>query len=131
MTLLTKERRRTVGWMFVGLCAGVVMALVITWVASTSKSSSKTADLAQAIRDTQKTNTAVNSTNTQLLEIIHSCLTPGQPCFQEAQRQRAMTAASNKRVVIAAVTCAATIPNPTVPTVGACVQAFLASDSAR
>lgn len=131
MTVLTKEHRRTMGWAFVGVCAGLVVVLLITLVAGISRSSNKSAALAQAIRDTQKSNTALAITNGQLLEIIHSCLTPGQPCYQQAQQQRAMTARDSRRVVVAAVTCAVVTPNPTVQTVGACVQASLAGDHAN
>lgn len=122
MTALTKERRRTIGWAFVGVCAGIVVVLLITVVVNTSKT-------VTTIRATQKTNTAVNSTNSQLLEIIHSCLTPGQPCYQQGIQQRAATAQDTKHLVIAVVTCAFTLPQVNATTVNGCVDDQLASAS--
>ncbi len=37
---------------------------------------------------------------------IHSCVTPGEPCFRRAQRQTAGAVASINRVVILAAACA-------------------------
>lgn len=130
MTVLTKERRRTAGWVFVGICVGSVVVLVLTVVVNTSRSSSKTVDLAQAIRTTQKSNTALNTTNTQLLQIIHSCLTPGQPCYQAGQAQRAQTAKGTQRSAAAAAACAASLPDPTYRAVYRCARAALAHDHA-
>lgn len=39
-------------------------------------------------------------------DAIHSCVTPGEPCFQQAQRQTAGAVASINRVVILAAACA-------------------------
>jgi hypothetical protein len=124
MTGLTKERRRVALHVLAGSCAGLLIVLVITVLVSTSQSSSKSADLAQAIRDTQKTNTALNTTNAKLLHQvadlsrrIHSCTTPGKPCHDRSQHQLATTVtglnASTQRAAAASAACAATIHDPT------------------
>jgi hypothetical protein len=44
--------------------------------------------------------------NQQLLQTIRSCTTPGEPCFQAAQKRTGDAVANINRVVILAAACA-------------------------
>lgn len=91
----------------------------------------RTSGVVTAIRGTQVTNTSVNKTNQSLLQIIHSCLTPGQPCYQQGQKQRASTAKGNARASSAAAACAVELPDPTYHAVYRCVKEHLAPKGNR
>ena len=50
------------------------------------------------IRGTQKN-------NTELLKLVKSCTTPGQPCYERGQQQTAGAVATINRVVVLAAAC--------------------------
>jgi hypothetical protein len=55
---------------------------------------------------------------------VHSCVTPGEGCFERAQHQTATVVAGltagNQRAAAAAASCAVTLPHPTFPAVYRC-----------
>jgi hypothetical protein len=67
-------------------------------------------------------------------DTIASCTTPGQPCFERAQRQTGQAVASINRVVILAAACAVGRTGTVVEiqtAIQACVINRLAADQAK
>lgn len=120
--------RRQIAWFALGAAlAGVVLALVFAVFTSASKSTE--------IRDSQqknsplinKTNRAVQNTN-KALRIVQGCTTPGERCYERAQRQTADAVSNINRVVIIAAACASEPGTHSVEEIQACVIARLADE---
>lgn len=75
-----------------------------------------TADAAKSAQDTA--------------EAIHSCVTPGEPCFERAQRQTADAVSNINRVIIAAAACAVG-QTGTRADIQSAIQACVIDDLAR
>jgi hypothetical protein len=57
----------------------------------------------------------------QVLDLIQSCTTPGQPCYDDSQKRTAGAIRSINQVTITAAFCAAHNPAATVPKLHTCI----------
>lgn len=103
-------RYRRLGWLAVGLLIGVVVTQIITATLRTS----------QMVRS-----------NSEVLETVKSCTTPGRECYERSRRQTATAVASINTITILAAACADRNPGD-VKKIEACVRReFAASERAR
>lgn len=108
---------RALGWVLVSLC---VLALVITVVSSTVISANNTETIRQA-----------QQTNTETLDLIKSCTTPGRKCFNEGQERTGKAVGSINKITVYAATCADRPGWQDVAEIEACIRAKLARNAAR
>ena len=108
---------RTLGWVLVGLS---IAALIVTVVASVLVS----ANNSEAIRSAQRT-------NTETLELIRSCTTPGKPCFDEGQKRTGEAVGTINQVSVFAAACADAPKRQSVKEIEACVRDRLEKAAAK
>jgi hypothetical protein len=106
--MLSTPRRRQAMWFVLGL-------LVAMLAMSTLYSIQRTAVLAEAIRENQKSGRAV-------LDRVNNCTTPGRKCFDDGQRRTANAVGDITQASIYASYCAAREPGQTVAEIQACVM---------
>jgi hypothetical protein len=87
-------------------------------------------------RGTLLSATAAAEAARETAESIHSCVTPGESCYERSQRQQAGAVADINRVVILAAACAVDLPDnlPILQRqtqIQACVINGLARENAR
>lgn len=91
---------------------GVLVALLAM---STLYSIQRTATLAEAIRENQKSGRAV-------LDRVNDCTTPGRRCFDQGQKRTANAVGDITQASIYASYCAAREPGQTVAEIQRCVM---------
>lgn len=124
---------RNLGWAFVYALVGLVVVLALLTLARVNQ-------VTDAIRGSQtqkapllaQTNRAAHAAERGTRR-IEACTTPGRACYDRSQRQLAQVIAGltegNRRSAAAAAACAATLPDPSFPTVYRCVLRQLATDA--
>lgn len=91
-------KRMRVAWAVVGVMGGLcVIVVVVAILVSATKST--------AIRDTQVTNTQLLENTGATLELIQSCTTPGEPCYDDGQKRTAAAVGDINRVIVLAAAC--------------------------
>ena len=108
--MLSTERRRQTVWFVLGL-------LVALLAMSTLYSIQRTATLAEAIRENQKSGRAV-------LDRVNDCTTPGRRCFEQGQKRTASAVGDINLVTIYAASCGSRHPGQPV-VVRRCVERLL------
>lgn len=106
---------RPYAWALVAL---LVAALVVLQLTATLVGADNTSTIRQSQRN-----------NAETLQIIKSCTTPGQECFDRGQKQTADVVADINRVAVLAAACADRPRQQTVEDIQSCVISRLAESS--
>ena len=97
------QRHRAIANAIIFGLVGLALVLIVVSV-------NRIADLTQAIRETQKTNTVINKNSADVLATVHDCTDPTGRCYKRGQKRTANAVAQINRVVILAAACASGLP---------------------
>lgn len=116
---------RTFLWVLVSLSLGIAFIIFIWLAVSTAQNAAAAKDVAQKIRDSQKTNTKTLDYSKRTLKLVNDCVTPGESCFddgQERQGQIITTVTEQQReAAVYAAACADQPDEQTVSEIYTCV----------
>ena len=84
----------------------------------------RTSDNADAIREAQKT-------NTETLDRINDCTTPGRECYDDGTKRTAAAVGSINKVAVFAAACADRPGWQSTEQIESCIRAKLARNAAR
>jgi len=109
------NKLKMAAWFFLGTLATSLLMGVLYLVVATWENSHEANDTTQAIRDTQKTNTANAQKTTKLLHLVKSCVTPDGKCAKRSAKSQAGFAGALNQYNVLSASCAAKLIITGVP----------------
>lgn len=110
-------KQNRIAWGIASVTSALLVVIVVTAVLVSAAKSS-------AIRDAQVSNTRTLDNTALTLQLIQSCTTPGEKCYEDAQARTAKAVGDINRVVVLAAACSVGLdPQLEVPARQSAIQA--------